>query len=367
MASSASETASDLVEEIPMTQKFRWLTALALLLAFGAGAVRAEEEEQEVSPPAGTSIEVSPPPCPACQSCPSLRTGGQCVQPDLTQYTVKTKFVRVSAQGDCNETSSEVSLYEGQGAKYLVRGIQTPTASHDVSMQFHVTKQNENLRLVLGVEDHMSCAVGPLGQCAWIEGMRKECDVTLGAKKRFVLKKNRDGSDRAWVEIIVYGVAPAEHIQQAAMSEDDADGSALDCVGDVVEDLIDTVADVATSLFGDDAKVEPEVIQIPVASAPREFQVPVTALCPAVKQCVAVEPVKKATRRIYIATAHGRKCVEISDGDKGWKGTADKITLRGGDLVLEGHVHVVTSDGSDEITSEKLSLKAADLEIQIGD
>jgi hypothetical protein len=373
MASSASETASDPVKEIPMTQKFRWLTALALLLAFGAGAVRAEEEEEEVPPPAHTSVELLPAPYPAptaaaphtapcCQTCPSCarstQSRGHETPADPMQYVVWTKIVKTNAEGDCDEMMSpKITLLEGQGANILLQGVQTPTERRDLSLQMRVTKQGKDVHLALGVEDHMSCGVGAIGQCAWTEATRKECNVTLGKMKRFVLKKNADGSDRAWAEVTVTEVAP----------EDDAEGSALDCVGDVVEDLIDTVADVATSLFGDDAEVEPEVIQIPVASAPREFQVPVTALCPAVKQCVAVEPVKKATRRIYIATAHGRKCVEISDGDKGWKGTADKITLRGGDLVLEGHVHVVTSDGSDEITSEKLSLKAADLEIQIGD
>jgi hypothetical protein len=91
------------------------------------------------------------------------------------------------------------------------------------------------------------------------------------------------------------------------------------------------------------------------------------ASCPAVKQCVAVEAVKKPVRHMRIDAAHGSKCVEISDGDKGWKVTADRITLREGRLDLAGHVHAVSSDGSNEITADTLDLRIADLEIQIGD
>lgn len=359
-----------------MTQKFHWLAALALLLAFSAGAVRAEEEQEEVAPPAHTTVGVLPAPYPAptaavpqtapcCQSCPSCAGSAKCCAHDTladsTQYVVTTKIVTTNVEGDCDEIMSpKVTVFEGQGASILVQGIQTPTERRDLSLQMLVTKQGKAVRLDLGVQHHVSICLGNGSDGAWAV-TRKVCNVTLGKMKRLVLEKNADGSDRTWAEATVTAIPP----------EDDADGSALDCIGEVVDDLIETVADVATSLFGDDATSEPvaasEYVQMPVCPAPRAYPVAATALCPAVKQCVSVEAVKKPVRHLHIAASHGSKYVEISDGDKGWKGTADRITLRDGNLVLEGHVHMASSDGVDEITSEKLSLKVADLEILIGD
>jgi hypothetical protein len=360
------------VEDILMTQKSRWLAALALLLAFGVGAVRAEEEQEEVAPPAHTTVGVLPAPYPAptaavphsapcCQSCPSCASSAKCctheTPVDPTQYVVTTKIVTTNAEGDCDEiTSPKVTVFEGQGASILVQGIQTPTERRDLSLQMLVTKQGKDVRLDLGVQHHVSINLGNGSDGAWAV-TRKVCNVTLGKMKRLVLEKNADGSDRTWAEATVTAIPP----------EDDADGSALDCIGEVVDDLIETVADVATSLFGDDSEVEPVATPAPVAVAPRAYPVAAMASCPAVKQCVAVEAVKKPVRHMRIAASHGSKCVEISDGDKGWKGTADRITLRDGNLVLEGHVQMASSDGGDEITSEKLSLKVADVEILIGD
>ncbi|HBI43756.1 MAG TPA: hypothetical protein DDY78_13025 [Planctomycetales bacterium] len=360
-----------------MTQKVRWLAPLALLLAFGAGTVRAEEEE-EVAPTARTSVEVLPSPyptrmaavphtAPCSQTCPPCAGSAKCCAyealANAMQYVVWTKIVTTNAEGDCDELMSpKVTVFEGQTASVLVQDVQTPKGEHGgVALVIQVTRPDKHVQLKLGVEQSKVCDA-PAGQPNRVtERVDMERCVTLGKMKRLVLKKGEDGSDRAWAEVTVTTIPP----------EDDAEDSALDCVVEVVEDLIDTVADVATSLFGDDAKSEPivasEYIQIPVASAPPEFQVPVMASCPAVKQCGAAEAVKKPARRIHIDTMHGRKCVEFSDGDNGWKGTSDRIILREGRLDLEGHVHVMSSDGANEITSEKLSLNAADLEIQIGD
>jgi len=304
---------------------------------------------------------------PCSQTCPPCAGSAKCCAyealANAMQYVVWTKIVTTNAEGDCDELMSpKVTVFEGQTASVLVQDVQTPKGEHGgVALVIQVTRPDKHVQLKLGVEQSKVCDA-PAGQPNRVtERVDMERCVTLGKMKRLVLKKGEDGSDRAWAEVTVTTIPP----------EDDAEDSALDCVVEVVEDLIDTVADVATSLFGDDAKSEPivasEYIQIPVASAPPEFQVPVMASCPAVKQCGAAEAVKKPARRIHIDTMHGRKCVEFSDGDNGWKGTSDRIILREGRLDLEGHVHVMSSDGANEITSEKLSLNAADLEIQIGD
>jgi hypothetical protein len=376
MASSASETASDYLEEIPMTQKYRWLTALALLLAFSAGAIRAEEEE-EVAPPARAAIGILPNPhptptaatphsAPCCQSCPScagsVKGCGHETSAEPMQYVVWTKIVKTNAEGDCDEMMSpKVTVFEGQAANILMQGIETPSECRDLSLQMLVTKQGKDVHLALGVRNQTSFGLGALGQCAWTEATRKDCNVTLGKMKRLVLKKGADGSDRAWAEVTVTAIAP----------EDDAADSALDCVGDVVEDLIDAVADVATSLFGDDTKSEPivasEYIQIPVVSAPREFKVPVTAACPAVKQCVAVEAVKKTSVRVRFDAEQSRYNVEIHAGDKCWKACAIHVALSKGSLTLEGDVRCDSGESSPEITADKITLDLGKAEIQIGD
>jgi len=358
-----------------MTQKFRWLAAFALLLAFGAGAVRAEEEQEEVAPAAHTTAELLPAPHPVgttviphaascCQSCcASCACSGKCCShetpADSTQYVVATKIVHASPDGDCDEIMSpKLTVFGGQLANVLVQDAQTPEGEHKgVVLIVQVAKQGKDIRLALGMKHHTSINLGDGSDGAWVEETRTVCNVTLGKMKRLVLTKNSNGSDAEWAEVIVTEIA----------SEDGAQGSPLDCLNDAIDDLIDTVADVATSLFGDDSDIEAVASPTPVAAAPRAYPVTAMAPCPAIKQCVAVETVKKPVRHVRIAASHGSKCVEISDGDKGWKGTADRITLRDGNLVLEGHVHMASSDGADEITSEKLSLKVADLEIQIGD
>ncbi len=369
-----------------MTQKFRWLAASALLLAFGAGAVRAEEEQEEIAPPAQATAELLPAPhpvgiiaithaassCQGCTSCGSCACCSQCrsstTPADPTQYIVTTKVVNASPDGDCEViTSPRVAVFGEQPANVLVQDVQTSKGQHGgVALMIQVTKQDKQVRLKLGLEESKVYDNAPSGAASRMT-MRAEtaCDVTLGKMKRLVFTKNANGSDAEWVEVMVNEIAPV----------DDAEDSPLDCLNEAIGDLIDTVADVATSLFGDD-EVEPVASPTPaaVAAAPLYLQapplycaVPAGAPLPAVQQCVAVEAVKKSVKHVRIGAMHGTKSVEYSDGDKGWKGTADTITLRDGQLILEGRVHMVSSDGEDELTAEKLSMKATDLEIQIGD
>ena len=124
-------------------------------------------------------------------------------------------------------------------------------------------------------------------------------------------------------------------------------------------------------MFGDDAEVEPAAFAgpLPPAYAPRAFPVLAAAPCPECQQCVAVEAVKKPVFRIHVDTANGHCCMESSNGEASMKGTADRIIMRNGSLDLVGHVriHTVSSDSESDIASEKLTIKVADLEIQIGD
>jgi hypothetical protein len=347
-----------------MTQKFHWLAALALLLAFGANAVRAEEEEEEVAPPAQTSVQLLPAPkqasaAPCCQNCcPSCACDGKCCAQAKTvlpaQYVVRAKLVNASADGDCDEVMTpNVTVFAGQTASVGVHDEPTWTERHDINMQIHVTKPDARLHLDLEVEQAKMCDKAPAGSPKMaITRVATAYDLTPGKMKRLVLEKNADGSDASWVEVTVTEIAPQE----------EKEDSPLDCIGEVVDDLIDTVADVATSLFGDDEPREP------VQAV--EYRVPVMAPCPSCKKCVAVEAVKTPVKKIRIVMTNGQKCVECSDGDKSWKMTADRITVRDGNLDLEGNLHVVSNDGDGKIVFDKgakVSLKAIDLEIQIGD
>ncbi len=276
---------------------------------------------------------------------------------DETQYVVTTKMVHASPDGDCEETMApKVTVFAGQTANVSAQDVEAVTGIHGgVGLMIRVMKQDKQVRLNLGVQEHTSINLGDGSKDA-VEETRTVCNVTLGKTKRLVFTKHDNGSDASWAEVMVTAIPP----------EADAEDSPLDCLGEVVDALMDAASDVAMSLFGDDNEVKQAEFTTPAAVAPLPYPVLIAAPCPTCQQCVAVEAVKKSVKQIRIDASHGRKSFEIRDGDKGWKGTADRITLRDGYLVMEG-VHTVSSDGEDEITAAKLSVKAADLEIQIGD
>ncbi len=63
-----------------MTQKIRWLTTLAALLALGVCVARAEEEE-EVAPPAPRpAAEVLPAPKPVQAATSCIRVAPHCLE-----------------------------------------------------------------------------------------------------------------------------------------------------------------------------------------------------------------------------------------------------------------------------------------------
>jgi hypothetical protein len=335
-----------------MTQAFRCLTALTLLLASSAGAVRAEEKQG------------SPAPHAACcgQCCSTCACSGKCcaheTPDDSVEYVVTTKIVHASADGDCDEmTSPKVTVFEGQTANVVVYGEQTPKESRSFSMQIRVASLEKGYRLNLSVEDRLDCHDGIDGEHTQTDSMRTNCNVTLGKMKRLVLKKDADGSDRAWAEVTVTEITP----------EENAEDSALDCVGEVVDDLIDTVADVATSLFGDDAEVQQAEFTTPVGAAPRDYPVQAAAPCPACRQCVAVEAVKMTNVHIHIDAKNNRTRVEVRNGNECWKGSAKHSCIANGELVLSGDVREESSGGLPELTSERITIRLDKAVIDIGD
>jgi hypothetical protein len=346
-----------------MTQKVRWLAALALLLAFGAGSVRAEEEE-EVAPPAHKSAELLPTAAAPCrQGRPSCACSAKCraneAPADAVQYVVATKIVHANADGDCDETMSpKVTVFEGQTANFAVYGEQTAKESRNFSMQIRVASVEKGYRLNLSVEDRLDCHDAKSGEHTETDLARTNCNVTLGKMKRLVLKKDADGTDRTWAEVVVTAITP----------EDDAADSPLDCVGEALGDLIDMVADVATSLFGDDAEVQQAEFTTPVVAAPRDYPVPVTAPCPACRQCVAVEAVKKPGVFIHIDAENNRARLEFRGENKSWKASARQISLVEGNLVLEGDVQCEGNDSSPFCQTDKIKIQLPNgADIKVGD
>ena len=85
-------------------------------------------------------------------------------------------------------------------------------------------------------------------------------------------------------------------------------------------------------------------------------------------QCAAAETAKKQTLHIRIDAIHGRKSFEMVDSDNNhWKGSADRLTMQDGYMVLEGDGRLETFDGSKKVTGDKIHLKMENMEIQIGD
>ena len=204
-----------------MTQKFTWFAALALLLAFGVNAVRAEEEQEEIAPPAGTSAEVLAAPtdlqaAPCCKECgSSCACCSKCCtkakKTETTQYTVTLKMVKANSDGDCDVILTPTChVFEGQAVAILVHGEQTPMERRDIGMQIRVTKQDQHVRLDLAVENHIEWSHTTPGEAnAMTSACHTACNVMLGKMKRVVLTKNRNGSDADWIEATVTESAPS--------------------------------------------------------------------------------------------------------------------------------------------------------------
>ncbi len=177
---------------------------------------------------------------------------------------------------------------------------------------------------------------------------------------------------------------------------EDADATPLDTVGEVVDCLYDILSDTATSAFGWALVGDEEMEEAPQAylQAPPQYVPPYPpdadlyacrkpgdgasllglrrgvlpqGECGCCIQCAAAEAVKKPTVHIHIDAKHSRTCVEVNQGGKCWKASADEATVSNGRLILEGDVHGESEDGSTQFTADKIVRDLDGLEIQVGD
>ena len=175
-----------------------------------------------------------------------------------------------------------------------------------------------------------------------------------------------------------------------------------DCV-EILQDLFGTAADLAAEMTGASSYDEPAVMPAqylecpPARTSPQasattvgvgtcptcpahscgmsaactqcvaqpscEYAVPLQPGCgtsSACTQCVATEEAKQQAVHIGIDTLHHRVVMESNDGKKHVTTSADRITVHDGCLLLEGNVHMESSnaDGSvDTLTGDKMSWK----------
>lgn len=432
-----------------MTQKYRWLAALALLLAFGACTVRAEEEEEEVAPrphlvvelpkmavmptampsPAFPMLFAPPCPCPCPMPipagmyglppgpiclpypCPPGTCSAQCCgarqTEDAPQYVVTTKMVK----GDDDDAEvtmcPRVSVFEGQQAILHFPGYQTPQGRSSLEMGVWVTREGKGARLALRVTEAGADDSDESHPRSHTETTQAQCSVPFGKPYKMDLKTDDDGNAVSWMEVTVTEVERETRLNQTACgggacpasmtrAAEDTDATPLDTVGEVVDCLYDILSDTATSAFGwalgedDDAEEAPQAyLQTPPQYVPlpppaqicmpasrvtvQPCSVCGSASCPKGEcgcciQCAAAEAAKKQTLHIRIDAIHGRKSFEMVDSDNNhWKGSADRLTMQDGYMVLEGDGRLETCDGSKKVTGDKIHLKVENMEIQIGD
>ena len=301
-----------------MTQKIRWLAALALLLAFGACAVRAEEED-EVTPPGRPAPELLPPPAPA--TCPA--GGGTCVRivqpavPALTwpiqfgvpaplpcpcpapflpvgfapyaqgygcgsacpcpagcpdcaysacaasmpcdpmQYEVALKVCKAAADGGVEIlTQPRIRALDMQPATVEIGCVHSDKEQSSCQIQLMLTKQGKGALMNVAVTESAT-AQRESGPHMHSETTEQRCHMAFGAATKLELSCNSDGSPKTWLEATVTPVEHEERVKTASAPEmEDADDSPLSDMAEVVQDLFDMVADTAAELFGADASPE---------------------------------------------------------------------------------------------------------------
>ena len=403
-----------------MTQNARWLAALALLLAFGAYAVRAEEEETP-PPPKPTVVELlpaphavpvdtpvvpiawlfqfpAPPSCPtpfplfgvagcsqACPACPAC-TCRQDAMIDAPQYVVELKMMKAGEDGMI--TCPRLTVFEGQNATVQLHGVETPREQSTLQMQVTMRKQGKGALLDLTVLDAMTCNDGESGVRTHTETTESQCNIPFGKPHKMVLKHDADGMETSWMEVTVREIEqapPAQHTASVqvvpaplpvAMKE--SDESAVVIIADVVEQVFDSIADAASEWFAPESPAQPQDLRsatylenppqytaqpqplpLPREMASRE------GTCPNAGrtciQCVAAEVVQKPAMHITIDATHERKCVEMSDGKKHFKATADRLTVHDDCIQLEGDVR---GESCDDACHDCMTIKADKILVQ---
>ena len=313
--------------------------------------------------------------CAAC-SCPNCPLCSTAQAAEGAEYVVDMKVVRGGDGDDHVMACPRVSVLENQTAIVEVNGVETPKDQCSLQMQATVTPSWTNGGVLLDLCVTDSCAHrGGAGLKAHTEMTETRLPVSLGKATKLELTHDSDGACTSWVEVKVTEVerealAPkttaAGSCPKSAVyeEEEDAEGCGLaDFIG-AVQDLFGLAADTASSMSGLDTPAEPaaqlagQYLQSPPEYCPPPCPAacatpchgcgtcPVASAGGGCTQCVAVESAKQPAVQVSIDASNERKCVEMTDGKKHFKATADHLTMHDGCIELQGDVRAESCDDS---------------------
>ena len=310
--------------------------------------------------PVGEGCSVCPCPCPApcvCTGCPLCSTQTH----EDVEYVVEMKMVKAGDDEDQVTACPRVSVQENQTATVQVSGVDTPKDRCSLHVQATVNRSwNQDVFLHLTVAEACSHTSGDSGLHAHTETTETRCPIKLGKTMKMELTHDSNGVCTSWVVATVTAVETETPIMKTAAGphpvskiseeEEDPEGYGLSNVVEFIQDCFDLGAETAYSLSGSQSysdAVAPASVEY-LQNPPQACQEPIT-MCPASSgrccttpgtctQCVAVEPAKQTALHVSIDASHDRKCVEVNDGGRSCKATADHVVLKDGCIELDGNV-----------------------------
>ncbi len=334
--------------------------------------------------------------CPSC-SCPNCPLCTMSPSAESAEYVVEMKMVEAGDdEPDAVISHPRLCVLEGQTGT-----VQTAAAGSKeqstLQMQATLTKLDVGAILNLRVEQSSSSTPGNNVLQAHTETIEHRLPVVFGKATKLELTHDSNGACTSWVEVTVTKVETEKRVPKtgsvggccpkAKVCEEEEEDAAPAGVSDFVEVLqgfFDVAADTASTVTGTSSSDEPAVAQAEYLQHPPlycpEMSAPgtCTGSCPASEhscctsaactQCAATKSAKQAITHVRIHSCDGRKCVEMSCGDKHWKAIADRVTIHGGSLEMEG-CEAESSDGSASFSAAKITLMLdkSNLEIEIGD
>ncbi|HVS38002.1 MAG TPA: LPS export ABC transporter periplasmic protein LptC, partial [Gemmataceae bacterium] len=323
--------------------------------------------------------------CPTC-TCPncSYCSAPQAFQP--AEYVVEMKLLKAGADGDDEvQMCPRVTVLENQTASVEMLGVESSQEQCCHRIQATVMKSVKGVVLNLHVEDSCARAEGEFGGRAHTETTAIRCPVALDTTNKLELVQGVDGAYRSWVEVRVTEVngkatptkaaaCTCPKVKAAVAEEEDQDDQGLSGAIDVIQGFFEMGADAAAGMAQSCGCCDDKPS---VCTPPVNFDGDPLTYVPCTR-CSAVEAAKQPTAHVSIDFSHDRKCVEVNNGDKHFKATADHIVMQDDCIRLEGDVRAESCDDSGHtthITTDHLTVNSKDgamkidgaTEIHLGD
>ena len=120
--------------------------------------------------------------------------------------------------------------------------------------------------LSLTVTDVQVLVDAEAGPRTHTETTESQCAIQFGKPHKVALKHDADGTETTWMEVTVREIEHEERIQKTSSIQlvpaatpadmNDSDISAIDCIAEAVENVMDLIADTASELFGPESPEE---------------------------------------------------------------------------------------------------------------